>query len=319
MVDQAYLETCLRFYREHYACCGRILKPGEKKFLGDKNSRICRFCGKTCPQVTFRKNAHALPESVGNKSLFTYYECDSCNQMFGDGIENDFGNWSKPFRTSNRIDGKGGVPTIKSADGGRLEGTPHSLDLKHKAGDAWFVHDEENQQLTLKLARDSYTPVAVLKAFVRMGLTVLPELEMPNFQTAIAWIQDKDHSKGHLVGSMMNQTTIEGNPPSGVIELMIFRRLRDEMDVPYASFFLGFGNETYQVFLPSPERDGHLHGREIDLVGFCGAFERSRRDAAVHREPLDLTGTSIIKNDVKSITMRYVERTLITPESTESE
>jgi hypothetical protein len=39
--------------------------------------------------VSVLKEAHALPESISNKSLFTYYECDACNQAFGEGCEND--------------------------------------------------------------------------------------------------------------------------------------------------------------------------------------------------------------------------------------
>jgi hypothetical protein len=50
---------------------------------------------------------------LGNKSVESTYECDACNEIFGKGIENDLGNWSKPMRTLARIRGKSGVPTIK--------------------------------------------------------------------------------------------------------------------------------------------------------------------------------------------------------------
>jgi hypothetical protein len=49
------------------------------------------FCGEISPEVTFKLEAHALPEALGNKSLTTTHECDACNQGFGRGIENDFG------------------------------------------------------------------------------------------------------------------------------------------------------------------------------------------------------------------------------------
>jgi hypothetical protein len=51
------------------------------------------FCGESSPEDTFKLEAHALPEALGNKSLTTTYECDACNQGFGRGIENDFGHW----------------------------------------------------------------------------------------------------------------------------------------------------------------------------------------------------------------------------------
>lgn len=80
------------YYEERYQIAAAwSVRPEDKIFLGDKDGRKCRFCGRAKPEVSFRKEAHALPESIGNESLFTYYECDTCNQAFGEGCENDFG------------------------------------------------------------------------------------------------------------------------------------------------------------------------------------------------------------------------------------
>jgi len=38
--------------------------------------------------------------------------------MFGDGIENDLGNWSKPMRSFAPVRGKSGVPTLKKGGHG---------------------------------------------------------------------------------------------------------------------------------------------------------------------------------------------------------
>jgi hypothetical protein len=104
----------LKFYDEHFQCLvTAMLTPGRKQFLGDAANKRCRFCRKTAPQVTFRKEAHAIPEALGNKSLFSHYECDACNQKFGAGIQDSFGKWSKPMRMMTRIRGKSGVPTLK--------------------------------------------------------------------------------------------------------------------------------------------------------------------------------------------------------------
>lgn len=45
----------------------------------DENKRICRFCGKSVPSVSFKKIAHAIQDALGNKLLFCYEECDTCN------------------------------------------------------------------------------------------------------------------------------------------------------------------------------------------------------------------------------------------------
>ena len=50
-----------------------IIEPSEK---------ICRFCGKKEPEVTFNKIAHAIPEMLGNKQYISLSECDTCNKKF---------------------------------------------------------------------------------------------------------------------------------------------------------------------------------------------------------------------------------------------
>lgn len=45
----------------------------------DVQKRVCRFCGKSVPDVKFDKRAHAIQDALGNKLLFCYEECDTCN------------------------------------------------------------------------------------------------------------------------------------------------------------------------------------------------------------------------------------------------
>jgi hypothetical protein len=55
-------------------------RPGPPK---NKSERKCRFCGKSNPEVSFKKKAHLIPEFLGNKMLLSDFECDSCNYEFG--------------------------------------------------------------------------------------------------------------------------------------------------------------------------------------------------------------------------------------------
>ena len=54
----------------------------------------CRFCGRVLTKDFFQKRAHAVSEGIGNRSIFTSYECDDCNQRFADHEENELGNSS---------------------------------------------------------------------------------------------------------------------------------------------------------------------------------------------------------------------------------
>lgn len=138
-------KDALRFYDQNYACIGQwILEPATKVVLRSSRSGLCRFCGLMAPNVTFEMEAHAIPECVGNKSLTTEYECDDCNQFFGLGIENDFGNWSKAQRALSGIRGKKKVPALKggSSRPWRLEHNSSGITVTQDDGDPVAVVDE---------------------------------------------------------------------------------------------------------------------------------------------------------------------------------
>src|SRR5262245_57683214 len=77
----------------------------------EKRNRVCRFCKKDSTQTTFKKKAHAIPALIGNKTLFTDYECDGCNEIFGQ-YENELGNFAGIWHTLSQVSGRRGVPTF---------------------------------------------------------------------------------------------------------------------------------------------------------------------------------------------------------------
>ena len=307
MASGTEFEASCKFYEGNYEEIGKwFLKPGEKVTLGDRNNRACRFCGERSPEVTFKSAAHAIPEALGNKTLFTAYECDTCNHGFGTGIENDFGNWSKPMRTFAQIAGKSGVPTIKTKRGdSRVEFGPNGFDIKQYETDPIFEIDEKKKTLTFRLQRDPYTPIAVLKAFIKMGLSVLPEEEMPNFRAALSWVRNSNHQVSLVAKCPMMHTFVPGPRPFD-IALILLRRRRDDIPAPYATFVLAYGNEVLQVFLPSPERDHHIDGQQIAVRPFPNPYDLIPSEfGPLKRGLTDLTGRSLIRGDIIPIAIHF--------------
>lgn len=203
------------FYDKHYAGAEPIfLEPGKKFMLGsEKHPRHCRFCRKTEPQVTFRHEAHALPAAFGNTGLFSRYECDACNHLFGEGIENHLGNWTKPMRTISRIKGRNGVPTIKKPgprSGWRIEQSSTGFHCTEYEDDPFFTVDEEAKKLQFELHRDTYIPVAALKGLIKIGLTLIPDEETQHFEETFDWIRDNDHSRNFIAEFPVIRTFIPG-------------------------------------------------------------------------------------------------------------
>ena len=80
--------------------------PGELVYIGDSSSpRKCRFCGDMEGTVTFRKEAHIIPNSFGNRRLFSNEECDTCNEKFGKTLDNDIAAMLAADRALSRLKG----------------------------------------------------------------------------------------------------------------------------------------------------------------------------------------------------------------------
>lgn len=310
------LDEALSFYRLNYqVVCWYFLEPGKRIILGDQADQLCRFCGKRSPEVTFRHLAHAIPESLGNKSLFSAYECDSCNKFFGDGIENDFGNWSKPMRTLTNIKGKKGVPTLKNETAGwRVEYDSGILKVNHCESDPIFTVDMDAKHVTFQLKRDSYTPEAVLKAFVKMGLSVMPEVEIPNFAKSIEWIGKHDNEDRFVLPSPVIYSSVPSQRPNDVISILVIRRKDEIMDTPYAYFILGYGNEYFQVMLPSQERDQILNGQSFLIKPFPNT-----RFGSPNYHSLDLTDRQVVHGEIVSQVMTFGTRRRVDPISGQAE
>jgi hypothetical protein len=259
------------FYEHNYQLAtGWFLQPNDKIVLGDKTNRMCRFCGNTKPEVTFRKDAHALPESIGNKSLLTYYECDSCNHAFGVGCENDFGNWSLPMRTMARIRGKTGIPTVKLGPNGiwRIEEHPDGLSLSLAETEGFYEDDTDRNVLKIHLRRAQYRPVMVVKALFKMALSVMPEEEMPNFQHTLASIRPGT-ALAPMKGPVPFFYTFIGGPiASDRITVAVLTRKEDDSVLPYCFFILMYGNEMLQIAVPSFEKDHYHFGKMMDIKRF---------------------------------------------------
>jgi hypothetical protein len=312
-------EAACRFYDTRYDFVfERLFERSEKHELGDRQDRQCRFCGKKPPEVSFGSVAHAIPEALGNRGLTSAYECDACNNLFGKGIEDDLGKWTMPVRTMARIRGKKGVPTLResSKGGWRVEFKDGRLNVRSYEDSPIYEVDEVNKRVVFTLRRDPYTPVAVMKAFVKIGLTLLPNQELPPFATALAWVRETDHSRKWIASSMVIHTMQNGPMPNDRLMAAVLRRKPSVVDVPYAFLLLGYGNDVFQIVLPAPVEDAALLDVPLNFPPFPTPdapdptlYGRARPQV------LDLTGCDVVRGETKKVAMRYAVGTRLDPEA----
>ncbi|MDE0360369.1 MAG: hypothetical protein OXI74_04285 [Rhodospirillaceae bacterium] len=171
--------------------------------------------------------------------------------------------------------------------------------------------DEENKQVRFELKRDPYTPVAVLKAFVKIGLTLLPEEELPNFRESMAWIRDSDHSKGFVEASPVLSTFQPGPMPRNLIGAILLRRKALVKDLPYAFLVLAYGNHVFQVALPSPKQDKAIVGQELRFPAFPAPDGPDPvRYGQPRTAPLDLCGREVVKGERVPIVLGFDQAVL---------
>lgn len=248
----------------------RLLIPNGhgKKFYGHKKNRVCRFCGKREPEVRFSKIAHALPESIGNHVLVTYYECDVCNEFFGNRLENEFNKFFSFYHSLLQLKGKSGIVRCNYKFPCELR---NEMCLEYcirigrdDKGFPCISHCKNatdyismgNRGVLLKKPVGRVIPVAIYKTFVKMALTVMPEEELPIFKGTIDWIIEKEHRNFYSDKRLLvRYRMIPGFNVTKASHFVLYRRKRDVWNMPYILFQLTYGCYSFLIEVPRDSYD----------------------------------------------------------------
>ena len=236
--------------------------PDEKmKGLKEINLRSCRFCGKKKPYVSFRKVAHVIPEMLGNRFLIYDQECDECNGIFGR-YENDLANYLGIRRTVQKVHGKK-IPVYKSKFDeivARFEKKSDDGDYlsikRSEADNDNFEFDKANNWLCIKYTKNSYIPLNVFKALMRIALAIMPENELKNYSFALDFLRTSEHdNKFKGFGIVHTYTlpllTFSFEKPSSIL----FRKKNPEDALFTHLFVICFMNYEFQLFVPFHDSD----------------------------------------------------------------
>lgn len=253
-------------------------RKAAKVVLGADEPQVCRYCGKSAPDVAFDNISHAFPEQIGNKWLVDSRECDICNTHFASAVDAPLGDWSLLARSTGRIRGKRKkVPTFVTSDSHfRIDVKSGNLKLTVRNGDSRLKFDDKAKRIEMRLERPPYIPMGVFKSFVKMALAVMPELEASKCQHLRDWILEKTHTFESFPFHplMLYSQFIAGPVPNDKISFMLVRRKASVSGCPYLMFMVQYGNHVHQVALPMPKEDGM--GQELvqtSLVYFPHPWE----------------------------------------------
>lgn len=269
VLSKTNYQNQINFYRKYYFELEKIIitRNSKKKYLGNKKPRKCRFCGQKEGETTFNTLAHAIPEFIGNKTLFSYHECDKCNGIFGRNIEDHFAKYLGLPRTLLQISGKKN-PSFKDKNL-RIDCKSGEIDLTltpNEQDNRIVEIQEDIKQISLETKSQPYIRVAVYKCLAKMAVSIMPESELLHFGESIPWISQEMHSLANLQCYMA--FTDEVKPFDGRIQTLLLKRKNDKEPVPYMIYVIAFSTYFFQIVVPCPKLDSNYRDKPISLEWF---------------------------------------------------
>ncbi|HOW53630.1 MAG TPA: HNH endonuclease [Syntrophorhabdaceae bacterium] len=238
----------------------------------ERKKRVCRFCGQSEPVVKFRKVAHAISESLGNKSIILNEECDTCNEVLGDEVEIDMINYLSLYRTFFTVHGKDGIPKMK-------EKTFRFQHLKDREfafvlqgdntateyGPPKAIIAKTNQRVALQ---------NIYKTLCKYALSVIERKYIPYFTETIEWIRGrKDFSELPKIAMLTTYQFMDSVASPAII---VYRRKTNDKNLPYLVGEFHFTCLVFIFVVPLSSQDDRTFTYSTDYDGFWNCFPYSR-------------------------------------------
>lgn len=217
----------------------------------DKAKRICRFCKKGNEEVTFKKNAHSISEALGNKRIITYDECDSCNEKFGSGIENDLISYLDLYRNFFGIKGKNGVPKLKGKNFEIINPQNGQIEIKYFLNESEMnnpIEIDQNLRLETNTAINFQN---IYRTLSKYALSVIDQQFLVGFENTINWINsEKSFKKLPKIALLTSYDMFTAHP-----KLAVYIRKNNNYNLPFAIGEFRFTFITLVYIIPASSND----------------------------------------------------------------
>ena len=229
----------------------------------DKISRICKYCGKSISDsATFYNEAHAIPESLGNKTIFSADECDFCNDFFSKTIDADIYEYLKLFRTLYGQKGKTGVPVLKFKNGTVItHDGEKAVILQNVNENEGKINFSGNNFIIPLEFTNKINFMNIYRSLVKYVLAVITNDEIINFSQTIKWIMNIKNNGDTLdlpvIAMRIDEANYYGQPI-----LMIYKRKFDDSSLPYMYAELRITNFIFVYIIPFSNKDSINFGED---------------------------------------------------------
>lgn len=266
-------------------------------YFGNKENRLCRFCGKSKPEVKFKNYAHLISQLLGNRYLLSAFECDTCNKIFGDLYENSLANYLGAYRPfsmvkpskNNKYPKHKEVISVDNEQ--KLKLSIQQNDIRNinivfedTLGESLIIEKEE-KRVILNATKNPYTEIFVYKIFLKMAISMINENEISYFKNAIAFLLDNtQNAKFKDFGLCRIYIHSLYGPAMFLTPSIYLYRKKKELEsepCPSKTFILYSANHIYQFFLPFNMQDQNLVGQKVTLYPYPVLLDRSYYDKGI--------------------------------------
>lgn len=244
----------------------------------DKPKRVCRFCGKKMPDVTFDKDAHAIQDALGNKLLFCYEECDTCNHDLA--LTEDNFRYLMDFRRAIY-----NVPRKGSTKTPTIVGKTFIIKADAKGQPELYLMEESlpnpnERQHPLILHLELKSPInneRMYKALCKMVMDMMPGTELHHFKNTIEWITAKgEWIPDALPSALFTILPLDKINPQPILDIFINNR-NNKLDAPYCTAIVWLYDIAYMFVVPFVDVD-------------CGRYKYDRNLESHWNRMRDLIG-----------------------------
>lgn len=229
----------------------------------DRSKRVCRFCGKSQPDVRFRNKAHAIPEALGNKHIILNEECDGCNDKFSETIERDIVNYLGLPRLFFGVQGKEGIPAIVGKEFKLKHVGKQKLDL------AYSSRQDAAPNIFQFETWDTVEPQNIYRALCKFAMSIIGKEHLPSFSNTIKWInRETSYSRLPKVASLI----IRGLSPSGPA-IAVYTRRNNNRELPHMIGEFRFTCFTFVFIVPFSSEDDRSFDSDNAFDDLCKLFK----------------------------------------------
>ncbi|MEO8711929.1 MAG: HNH endonuclease [Parafilimonas sp.] len=245
---------------EQYQLENEVTCPSEKVHgLKNKKLRTCKFCGKSFPQTTFKKDAHIIPEALGNRYMVSDFECDNCNEIFGH-YENELVKYLGISRTITKTKTKSKIPNYNrphiKASIEKFFNTD-SIIIESKTEDfKVFDYNPETNERIIRSIKAPYVPIKVFKALMKMGLCLVNNGDLKNYNLALKFLKTNIYDTNIKMPLYLSTFILPSmyEKPFGIL----FKRNSIDFETPTHVFVLFYKSYQFQICLPFNNQDENL-------------------------------------------------------------